>query len=106
MLPPAEFPELPPRPDRTPWSAAIFDGHKTLKVAYEAASRALGLDESDPIRIRHYEKQTKTAMLSTLQALAACETPPLPECYIEDVANLIRKLAGSLATALNSTLER
>ena len=105
-LPPAEFPELPSRSCHAPWSAAITDGHDTLKAAYGAASRALNLDESDPIRLRHYETQIKTVMLSTLQALAACKAPPLPEHYIEDVANLIRKLAGSMATALDSSLKR
>ena len=105
-LPPAEFPELPSRSCHAPWPAAITDGHNTLKVAYSAASRALNLDESDPIRLRHYETQIKTVMLSTLQALAACEAPPLPERYIEDVANLIRTLAGSMATALDSSLKR
>ena len=101
-----EFPELPPRSGHAPWPADIADGHNTLKSAYEAASRALNLDDSDPIRLRHHEKQTRTVVLSTLQALAAHESPPLPERYIEDAASLIRKLAVSMAAALNSSLKQ
>jgi hypothetical protein len=100
------FPDLPARSGHAPWSASITDGHKLLKTAYEAASRALNFDDSDPIRLRHYEKQTKTVMLSTLQALAACDNPPLPERYIEDAANSIRKLASMMGTALDSSLKR
>jgi hypothetical protein len=77
-----------------------------LKASHEAASRALNSDESDPIRLRHYENQTKTVMLSTLQALAACGNPPLPERYIKDVANIVRQLAQSTSTALGSSLKR
>jgi hypothetical protein len=106
MPPPERFPELQSRSGHAPWPASITDGHNTLKVVYEAASRALNLDESDPIRLRHYENQTRTVMLSTLQALAACENPPLPERYIEDAADSIRELAGAMATALDSSLER
>ena len=103
---PDEFPALPPPSGHVPWPADILDGHMALKTAYDAASRALNLDESDPIRLRHYEKQTKTVILSTLQALAAHERPPLPEDYIEDVANSIRKLAGAMTAALGSSLKR
>jgi len=106
MPPPVKFPELPPRSGHAPWSAGITDGHNTLRSAYEAASRALNLDESDPIQLQHHGNQIKTTMLSTLQALAACENPPLPERYVEDTANLIRKLAGLMATALNLSLKR
>jgi hypothetical protein len=105
-LAPAKFPELPSRSGHAPWPAAITDGHNTLKAYHEAASRALNLDESDPIRLRHYEKQTKTVMLSILQALAACGNPPLPEYYIKGVANLVRQLAHSMSTALGSLLKR
>lgn len=103
--PPVKFPELPSRPGPVPWPADVVDGHNTLKKAHEAASRVLVLDESDPIQLRHHEKQIKGVMLSTLQALAANENPPLPERYIEDIANLIRKLAGSMSIALNSSLK-
>ncbi|KAF9642129.1 hypothetical protein BDM02DRAFT_3193850 [Thelephora ganbajun] len=89
-----------------PWPAGITNGHHALKATYEAASCTLNLDKSDPIRLQHYEKQTKTIMLSTLQALAACENLPLPEHYIEDTANLIQKLAGLMATALSSSLKQ
>lgn len=106
MPPSAKFPELPSRSGRLPWPAGITDGHNALKMTYEAASRALNLDESDPIRLQHYEAQIKTVMLPTLQALAACERPLLPEHYIKDAANLIQGLARSMATALNSSLER
>jgi len=101
-----KFPELLSRPSHAPWSADIIDGHNTLKAAHEAVSRVLNLDESDPIRLRHYEKQIKTVMLSTLQALAAYGNPPLPEHYINDAANSIRQLAGLVAAALNSSLKR
>ena len=106
MPPLAKFPELPSRSSHAPWPAAIVDGHNTLKATYDAASRALNLDESDPIRLQHYEKQTKTLMLSTLEALAACGNPSLPEHYIEDIANLVRELAQSMTTALSSSLKR
>ena len=106
MLPSGKFPELPPCSGHAPWPAGITDSHDTLKTVYDAASRALNLDQSDPIRLRHCEKQTKTAMLSTLQALAACVNPPLPDSYIKYTANVIRKLAGSMATALNLSLKR
>jgi len=103
--PPDRFPEPPSCPGHTPWSADIIDGHNTLKAAHDAVSRALNLDESDPIRLRHHEKQIKTVMLSTLQALATQRNPPLPERYVEDAANSIRQLAGSVAIALNSCLK-
>jgi len=99
-----EFLALPP-PDHVPWPADTLDGHNTLKAAYDAASRSLNLDESDPIRLRHYEKQIKVVILSTLQALAECEHTPLPEDYIEGAANSIWKLAGAITTALDSSLK-
>jgi len=102
---PDKFPALPCPFDHTPWPADILDGHSALKAAYDAASRSLDLDESDPIRLRHYEKQIKAVMLSTLQALAECEHPSLPEEYIEGAANSIRELAGAITTALNSSLK-
>ena len=105
MPPLAKFPELPSRSCHAPWPAAITDGHSTLKATYDAACRALNLDESDPIRLRHYEQQIKTTMLSTLQALAACGNPPLPENYIEDVVIHVRELARSMTTALSSSLK-
>ena len=77
-----------------------------MKAAYQAASRALNLDESDPIRLRHYDKQIKTVLLSTLQAVATHENPPIPEQYIESIAELVRKLAHSMTTALKSSLKR
>jgi len=77
-----------------------------MKAAHKAASRALNLDESNPIRLGHYNKQIKTIMLSTLQTLAACKSPPVPECYIKDAANSIQWLAQSIAIALKSSLER
>jgi len=104
--PPGMFPELPSRPGPAPWPADIIDGHNTLKAVHKAASQALGLDDSDPIRLRHYEKQVKTTMPSTLQALAACENPSLPECYINAVTNVIRALVGSVALALTSSLRQ
>ena len=100
---PDGFPTLPSRSGHVPWSADILDGHKTLTTVFNAASRALNLDESDPIRLQHFEKQIKGVMLSTLQALAACERPPLPEDYIEGVTNSIRKLAEAMTAALNSS---
>ena len=103
---PPTFPELPSRSGRVPWPADITDGHLTMKATHKAASQALNLDESDPIRLQHYDKQIKTVMLSTLQVLAACKSPPVPECYIEDAANSIRQLAQSTAIALKSSLER
>ena len=104
--PPDKFPELPSHPGPAPWPADIIDGHDTLKAVHIAASRALNLDEPDPIRLRHYEKQIKTVMTSTLQALAASENPSLPECYISAVADTIRRLAGLVTVALTSSLER
>ena len=104
--PPDKFPELPSRPGPIPWPADVVDGHNAMKKAHDAASQVLNLDESDPIRLRHHEKQIKGTMLSTLQALAAYENPPLPERYIEKIANLIRKLASSMSIALNSSLKR
>ena len=104
--PPDEFPELPSRPGPAPWPADIIDGHNTLKAVHKAASRALNFDESEPIRLRHYDKQIKTTMPSTLQALVACENPSLPECYVDAVANVIRTLSGSVAIALTSSLKR
>ena len=106
MWPLTEFPELPPRSGHAPWPTGITEGHDTLKATYNAASQALNLDESDPIRLKHYERQTKTVMLPTLQALAASGGPPLPERYIEDVANLVQTLAGLMAAALSSSLKR
>jgi len=103
--PPDNFPELPSRAGPIPWPADVVDGHNALKKTYEATSRVFDLDESDPIRLRHHEKQIKGAMLSTLQALAAHGNPALPEHYIEDIANLVRKLARSMSTALNSSLK-
>ena len=103
--PPDKFPDLPPRPGDIPWPADVVDGHTAIKTIHEATSRTLNLDESDPIRLRHYEKQIKTVMLSTLQALAASEKPPLPGYYIEDAANLVRKLASATTTALDSSLK-
>lgn len=102
----AIFPDLPSRSGHAPWPADITDGHITLKETYEAASRALNLDESDPIRLQHYNKQIRTIVLPTLQALAACEHPSVPECYIEDAASSIQRLAQLMATALKSSLER
>jgi hypothetical protein len=102
---PDEFPVLSSPSGPVPWPADILDGHMTLKVAYNAASRALNLDESDPIRLRHYEKQIKAVMLSTLQALAARKRPSIPEDYIEGVANAIRKLAGAMTATLGSSLK-
>ena len=104
--PPDKFPELLPRPGHAPWPADIVDGHSTLKSAHEMVSRALNLDESDPIRLRHHERQIKTTMLSTLQALAARENPPLPEHYIDDAANSVRQQARLVGIALASSLER
>lgn len=101
-----EFPELPSRPGLIPWSADVLDGHNTLATTHKAASRALNLDDSDPIRLRYHEKQIKITMLSTLQALAACENPPLPERYINAAANAVRRLASSIAAALASSLKR
>lgn len=49
MPPSVKFPELPSRSGHAPWPAGITDGHNTLKAAYETASRALNLDESDPV---------------------------------------------------------
>ena len=99
------FPALPSPPGHAPWPADILDGHIALKAVHNATSRSLNLDESDPIRLRHFEKQIKGMMLSTLQALAECEHPSLPEDYINKVANSIRKLAGAITAALNSSLE-
>ena len=101
-----EFPDLPSRPRGITWPADIVDGHTTLKAVYGATSRALNLDESDPIQLQHHEKQVKTVMLSTLQALAASEQPPLPEHYIKDVVDVVRKLAGLMTAALNVSLKR
>lgn len=111
LMPPGKspsdkFPDLPSRPGGIPWPADIIDGHTALKSVHEATSRALNLDESDPIRLRHYDKQIKGVMLSTLQALAASEKPPLPEHYIKDAVNVVRMLASSTATALDSSLKR
>jgi len=103
---PLTFPELPSRSGQAAWPADITDGHLTMKATHKAASQALNLDESNPIRLQHYNKQIKTVMLSTLQALAACKSPPVPERYIEDAANSIRQLAWSTATALKSSLKR
>lgn len=102
---PDGFPTLPFPSGHVPWPADILDGHNTLKAAHNAAFRSLNLDESDPIRLRHYEKQIKGVMFSTLRALAECKCPPLPEDYIERVANSIQKLAGAVAAALNSSLK-
>jgi len=101
---PDGFPTLPSFSSHVPWPADILDGHNVLKAVHNAASHSLNLDESDPIRLRHHEKQIKGVMLSTLQALAECECPPLPEDYIESAANSIRKLAGAVGAALNSSL--
>jgi len=103
---PFTFPELPSRSSQAPWPADITDGHLAMKATHKAASRALNLDESDPIRLQHYNKQIKTVMLSTLQALAACKSPPVPGHYIKDAANSIQQLAQSTAIALKSSLER
>lgn len=102
---PGDFPTLPPPSHCVPWPADILDGHETMKATYDAGSCALNLDESDPIRLRHHEKQIKTIMLSALQALAAYERPPLPEDYIRAVVNSIRELAGAVTAALNSSLK-
>ena len=104
--PPDKFPDLPLRSGPTPWPAPIVDSHAELKAIHDATSRALNLDESDPIRLRHYEKQIKTAMLSTLQALAASENPSLPERYIKGVANSIERLVDATSDALNSSLKQ
>lgn len=88
-LPDDKFPELPFHPSSAPWPAEIIDGHDTLKAAHISASRALNLDEPDPNRLRHYEKQIKTVMTSTLQALGASKNPSLPEYYIGAVADTI-----------------
>lgn len=45
-------------------------------------------------------------MLSTLQALAECDHPSLPEDYIGGAANSIRRLARAVAVALSSSLKR
>ena len=99
------FPTLPSPSSHTLWSADILDGHVTLKAAHNSASRSLDLDESDPIRLRHHEKQIKGVMLSTLQALAECKHPSLPKDYINGAANSIRKLARAITVALNSSLK-
>ena len=103
--PPDKFPELLPRPGHAPWPADIVDGHSTLKSAHKMVSWSLNLDESDPIHLQHHEKQIKTTMLSTLQALAAHETLPLPEHYINDATNSIQQQARLVGTALASSLE-
>ena len=92
------LPSLPPA-NVLPWSADVVSAHQGLTSAYLASRRALGLDESDPIRLGHHLKQAKTFMSSIVDALALETTNPLPASYIKIMREMVSGLVIDLQVA-------
>lgn len=95
---PNTLPALPPAGE-VPWSAEIIEAHRTLCTTFLASRRALGLDESDPIRLGHHCKQAEAFMISIVDALHRIEDNPLPEDHIRTVREAVVLLADGLRIA-------
>ena len=97
---PSTIPPLPPA-TALPWSAEIIQANCGLVSAFGTAYRALNLDKSDPIQLRHHLQQATTFMTSIVNVFGTQTDNPLPTEFIAIIRGAVTLLVDRLQDALD-----